>query len=124
MQSLLGNKELAEKLTDGAQALQKGANSTVITQIPYSNVAQSGGGDVGTVIDIAMAGKGLIELAAKGSAKVAAKNVDEVSAPLIRQFDQFDEIAAKTKIGYAAYLGRAYERQRQSGRLSCAVRWD
>jgi hypothetical protein len=80
MQSLLGNKELAEKLTDSAQALQKDAKSTAIPQIPYSNVAQSGGGDIGTVIDIAMAGKGLIGLAAKGSAKVAAKNVDEVAA--------------------------------------------
>jgi hypothetical protein len=98
MQSLLGNKELAEKLTDSAQALQKDAKSTAITQIPYSNVAQSGGGDVGTVLDIAMAGKGLIGLAAKGSAKVAAKNVDEVAAPIVRQLDQFDEIAAKTKI--------------------------
>jgi Bacterial EndoU nuclease len=98
MQSLLGNEKLAETLTNSAQAAQKTASTNVIGQIPYSNVAQSGGGDIGTVIDIAMAGKGLIGVVAKGGAKLAAKNLDEVVAPLARQLDRFDEIAKNAKI--------------------------
>jgi Bacterial EndoU nuclease len=94
----LGNEKLATQLFDSAQATQTAASVPVIPQIPYSNIAQSGGGDIGTVIDVAMAGKGLVSAVAKVGARTAAKGADEVMASLARQLDQFDQLAASAKI--------------------------
>jgi hypothetical protein len=73
---ITGNDKTADQLTQSAEAMRAVGNSQIIPQIPYSNIAQSGGGDIGTVIDVAMAGKGLVSLSAKSAAKLAAKSID------------------------------------------------
>jgi hypothetical protein len=62
-------------LTQSAEAMRAVGNSQIIPQIPYSNIAQSGGGDIGTVVDVALAGKGLVT----GGARLLARNADEIA---------------------------------------------
>ena len=63
--------------------MRQTGQSQIIPQIPYSNIAQSGGGDVGTVIDVAMAGKGLVtggaRLLAREGAEVVVRSADDVA---------------------------------------------
>jgi Bacterial EndoU nuclease len=103
--SLFGNEEQAAAHLELADGMRTVAGSEMIAQIPYNNIAQSGGGDVGTVVDVALAGKGIVT----GGARLLARNADEVAEVVggqadevggaaIRATDEFDEIAANVGI--------------------------
>ena len=112
LQSLIGNDDFAKQLTDSATSLQGIASRPMVEQISYDNIAQSGGGDIGTVIDLATGVKGIASAVSKGTAKAAAHSADElaevtgkqadeatdIAKAATRPLDQFDQIAANAKI--------------------------
>jgi len=105
MSALFGNDKAAAQLNDNAAAMRDAASRPVIAQIPYANIAQSGGGDVGTIADLALAGKGLASVGARALVRnadevagAAERQIDEIGAPLTRVPDEFDKIAAAAKI--------------------------
>lgn len=107
IQSMIGRGDLATQAQSLAAGLREQAAGQVVPDLPYRNVAQAGGADVGTAIDIAMAGKGLISGGAR-LARQGAKAADEMAgatghgaAAAARQLDRFDQIAGAAKIDMA-----------------------
>jgi hypothetical protein len=112
--SLFGNEEQAAAHRDMADGMRTVAGSEMIPQIPYSNIAQSGGGDVGTVVDVAMAGKGIVT----GGARLLARNADDIAGVAGRQTDEVggaalrvtDEvIAERTRIATEFYTSQGFD---------------
>jgi hypothetical protein len=107
MQSLFGMDKAAAQSRQSADILRQAGQQDVIPSIPYKNAAQQGGANMVTAAELASGAKALYsggkwviknapEMLAKGGKQV--DEVAEVTKPIIRQLDQFDEIAAKTKI--------------------------
>jgi hypothetical protein len=104
LQSLFGQDKAAAQSRQSAETLRQVGQQDVIPSIPYKNAAQQGGANILTAAELAggaeavySGGKWLVKSAPEMLAK-GGKQVDEVAAPLIRQLDKFDEIAAKAKI--------------------------
>ena len=77
MSALLGNDELAAQQMELGDELNEAARNTdFVPQFEISNRAQAGGETIGTAIDIALAGKGLVT----GGAKALAGLSDEALA--------------------------------------------
>jgi hypothetical protein len=89
--SLFGNDAQAAAHQELAEGLNTVARSEMIPQIPYSNIAQSGGGDVGTAVDVAMAGKGILT----GSARLLARNADEIAGVAGRTANALETYTAR-----------------------------
>jgi hypothetical protein len=53
MSALFGHGNAAAAQSATAQTLRESGRSQLIPQIPYSNIAQAGGGDIGALIDVA-----------------------------------------------------------------------